>query len=348
MLVHLFTDRNSIFIPFIATLAAVSVMYTARLIKSFAFGKCSESKYTYHALWLIPYLLLMLCSLYPYGYFSSNYLAIIFGIWLFSLICAIIQIRITTEKSWKIILEDSMEFVVSTIDCLKRFLMKIGGAYSGYKGMFYFVFIVVGLAVLNFAPQFAPILVIIFCMGSVFAILYECISSCKALLKFWFIHALVVALLIGFTLMDRLPSNIINGPLAYGFICVLLTLFWSLSAGIADYDVAKMAGGIINTLTTILTVAINVFAWWLQRNVPQVSSSDREELLYAINLAVLPVLAAGYISMLFINGVEYFKKRNNPQEIELDGHAELPEQTMPVGCASQAETIEIESHNVDE
>lgn len=155
--------------------------------------------------------------------------------------------------------------------------------------------------------------VVVFCVYCIllFAFtLYECISSCKALVRFWSLYAILPTWGIYSILATVIPGRLWRQPpVAYTCICIILTIFWCLSAGIADYDVAKMAGAIVNTSTTILLLAINILFGWMWRVEGLIPAAASEEFIYAVNLIVFPVVAAGYLAVLFTDGINYWRKR---------------------------------------
>lgn len=81
---------------------------------------------------------------------------------------------------------------------------------------------------------------------------------------------------------------------------LILVLLWMLIGGLADYEVAKMASEIMNTITTLVVLVINVLTGWLGIDA---------ELQFAVNVAVLPFVAAGYLTAILKEMQAYWEKR---------------------------------------
>ena len=81
---------------------------------------------------------------------------------------------------------------------------------------------------------------------------------------------------------------------------LILLLLWMLIGGLADYEVAKMSSEIMNTITTLAVLVINVLTGWLGIDA---------KLQFAVNVAVLPLVAAGYLTAILKEMQAYWEKR---------------------------------------
>lgn len=304
---------------FLFAFALMAVCYFWQLIKCWAFGH--RTKRTYHALWILPCSMIFLKPVLPVSYFpltqNDSDLTLLI-LWTLSLICVIIFLFYPIKDSQKWIWEVVMGQVISCVDRCKHLLLSFGEIYAQTPRWFqiildlllFILFLLAGI----FAPEYAPFLILVYWIISFFCSLHRCIFSCKALVIFWLGRALISAILLSIFLVNAVPANLIKIPLLYCIICVLLTALWCFSAGIVEYDVARMAGAIINTFTTILLVAVNILFGWLQRDSKLTLGVNIKdlfaEIIYVINLIVFPVVMSGYLAVLFADGLEYWKKRH--------------------------------------
>ncbi len=154
------------------------------------------------------------------------------------------------------------------------------------------------------------------CLGVIAAYLAFCgfvraLSSCRSLLLAWM-------LLIFAAGINQFALSV---PDVYRYFVwvMLMCLFWMLSGGMADYETAKMASLIINTITTIAVIVGNVFVGWFGR-LPEFSfipSIVWEQLQYELNLLILPFVLAGYLTALWKEIQVYWEKRH-PEELPKD------------------------------
>lgn len=308
--------ENFLAILFVAAYSAVALLYFWRLIQCLAFQ--SRTKCTYHALWFLPYSVRIFVPALPEGYISSDRSILILILWIFSLVCAIIQLNFPLKNIQGWIVEARMKGIINFVDCFRHFLISAGDMFSRTFARFRAFTDLLLYSLLAVAAVFAPRSIFLLLLGywiiSLLCRLYRCISSCKTLVSFWMGRALISAILLSLFLINAMPAKTIAVPLLYCLICIFLTVFWSLSAGIVDYDVAKMAGAIINTFTTILLVAVNILFGWLQRDTQLsffVNLKDiSEKVIYIANLVIFPVVMAGYLAMLFADGLEYWRNRH--------------------------------------
>lgn len=167
------------------------------------------------------------------------------------------------------------------------------------------------LAVWFCAPELAPAAAFLCCAAYMAVDLHSCIHSCKALLKFWFVESLLFSVSGGGVLLDFIPNQAVNEVGVYCLFILIFTLFWGVSAGIADFDAAKMAGSIVNTGTTILLLAGNVLLTWCKQALSSAGMTEtmQAQLQFGINVILLPLVVAGYLVALFVEGQNYYLRR---------------------------------------
>lgn len=338
MLNELFAAYSPVFLFFLSAFAVTAVVYLKRLIVGLAF-RC-RSKCTYHALWVIPYSSFLfhiaLCQRIP-----NDCLFLMHVFWIFSLICAIIHSGFPVKKTKKWIWEAGMRHLICIIDGLRKLIFsidtvcspvsnKIRRFHPALQALLTLIEFCMVVALAPFLyrfllvlciPGYAPPALFLICYTVFFLfMLIRCISSCGFLILFWIAHIAIAVKFVSFSPKDIIFFNIIDSSFSvYCSVCVIITIFWCLSAGIADYDVAKMAGTIVNTFTTIVLIAVNIIFGWLQRVAGLVSSTDIEEAIYGINLIVFPIVMAGYLAVLFADGIDYWRKRHIPPAFGIEG-----------------------------
>lgn len=297
---------------------ATAALYFWRAIKSLAF-RC-RTKCTYHALWILPYSVYLLGPALPNGYHSkdaSHLMVIFLVLWTFFLVCAIIQLAHPVKNIQERTLDVGMRFIVSRIDRFRCSLISASEKFlrisKGGKALLSVLLLILCSVVVIWSPRYIPGLLVALWVVSIIFVLCLCISSCGALLIFWLFQALTSASLLAVFLAKGMPINAtMMDFLTYYVMCVLLAIFWSLGAGIADYSVTKMAGAIVNTSTTIFLIAVNILFGWIQWEMRMVPSAVFEEAIYIVNLAVFPIVAAGYLAVLFADGIQYWRDRYKP------------------------------------
>ena len=145
--------------------------------------------------------------------------------------------------------------------------------------------------------------------------------SCGRLLSVWLLGSFAVSTLGAAAILELLPSDMENPLILYIAVVLLITLSWNITALLADYDVAKMACNVVNTITTIAMLFVNIcFYWcsagfiqWLHEKSPQLADLASiftvEEYIYGSNMLLFPLVAAGFIAALFVEGKQYILKR---------------------------------------
>ncbi|MEG1926057.1 MAG: hypothetical protein RR415_09950 [Ruthenibacterium sp.] len=134
--------------------------------------------------------------------------------------------------------------------------------------------------------------------------LHSALHSCSGLLAYWFCDCLAIAV---FLVAQGLKVTWIDVSLhKYAYIVFILfyALLWITSTLIADDDPAKLASSIINTMVAIITVIANILLEIYSENIAALFASEGHmngvEVLLptAINMMLLPILAAGLLASL--------------------------------------------------
>lgn len=263
---------------------------------------------------MLPYGLFLLIGIHTPGTFNLPLLIMCLFLWIFAVFCAIIQLKVASRLSWHDFLEGRMELLIELCNGLCDFLLwadekwkripERGRAAMGLAGIFFFVVTAFHVRAI------AYVIVVGYWLIAFFIKLHSCLFSCKRLVVFWLIQGILLAFGGAYAVSRIVPNDILNPLAAYSAYCILLVALWVISAGVADYEVAKMAGQIINTITTILLLAFNVlFSWCKQHAAIPLPGGIFDELIYFANLLLLPLVASGYLAALFVEGRHYIEER---------------------------------------
>lgn len=311
MITYFLNHRSSLWSLLTIVFAVIAIIYLRRLVSQLR-GE-PHGKYTYHSLWWPLYVGLLSINGSNYQDFFQKHFIYLFVLWTFTTLCAIIQIKTSKQRTWGQFWRDSMKCIISGLDSLRNFLTwsskKWDQIHAGTKFLLCLLaMLVIGVCITWF-HQLTAIVGAITGLVLFSTALYRCLHSLRNLLAFWTFNSVIMAFAIYFILDDIAPVLTGFSPAPYILICIFITSLWCLSAGIADYDVAQMAGKIINTLTTIALVAVNVFVWWAQNEPGVKDVLSGTDLIYEFNLILLPLVVAGYLAVLFIDIVNYYKKK---------------------------------------
>ena len=188
------------------------------------------------------------------------------------------------------------------------------------------VFVIMAFVLLT--PVFPPLInicyliAVILCGWESIASFYKALHSCRKLLILWIVGNLIVSYLLLSLLQSSLvwltditvfPSTILDFSKTSWFCYIGFTLIytalWSLSAMLADDDCVKLATAIINTFMTLIIIIGNILCIIVNKASIQAEITS-EQLQLILNLAVLPICTAGYISALSKEIQVYWKKRH--------------------------------------
>lgn len=238
----------------------------------------------------------------PTGKFEQIVAALVFPTWLFELISAILQDKLARNISWKEYGRNIMNlfftFFLKVRYYLRRWEMRIRKAAGFlFVGLAVLVLVLASLAYYGLLSEtFVHDMTVVLGIGIFGTIAISsfllAMRSCRRLLVFWFTFIVVIVVV-----QNKLH---LSTSLYYLTFVIMLTLFWLLLGGIADYDRARMAATIVNTMTTLVVIVANVLAGWIDNELgPLGLSADFcQQMQYVTNTAVLPFVIAGYLTAL--------------------------------------------------
>ena len=167
--------------------------------------------------------------------------------------------------TWRSFLEDSMRRLVCGIELAREWILKAGEkADQLYLIPFVIRLVAVALTFLVVViiavcvPVLAvPFLIVYYLLAAILTI-YKSMHSCGRLLSVWLLGSFAVSTLGAAAILELLPSDMENPLILYIAVVLLITLSWNITALLADYDVAKMACNVVNTITTIAMLFVNI------------------------------------------------------------------------------------------
>ena len=300
--------------PIIISAAFITLRFLFRILKMAIFKKGFDKGNTednVSLLFVFIGLFWFVYQVYPSESQSKKAIIYIFiPLCILGMVCGTIQNELISLQSGKVLLEDSMKEIVLLVDNLRTFVIWARRKLLAFILGAIFLFVLTGIAMVIFVdaqPQLRVFIVMLSYILFLVFILQSCLHSCGYLLCFFLGHAFFMTFCLMLVVTDR--AELENGPFWYCFVCFALAFFWSIGAGVSDYDVAKMAGAIINSITTILLVAVNIFSEWVQRVDFLSSIFTSAKIMYGLNLVIFPFVVSGYLAMLFVDGIEYARKK---------------------------------------
>ena len=234
------------------------------------------------------------------------------AIWTGFLFCAIVRHRMYYQIVWRDSISKMITSVMRKINTIRESLLKIEGTWKGIPPKIQATIFLIGIFIFIATNYSVFNIITLFIFGIVVTVNYICkaLHSCKCLLGCWFMYGFFFS--VGATNVATMLDVAIQFPEIFYIIAVLpFVITWIFLALLADDDVAKLAGNIMNTITTILLLIINVvyihvttlpdassFTIWLSTGLQQLSM-----------LCLLPIVAAGYLSVLFKDIQIYWRKK---------------------------------------
>lgn len=234
------------------------------------------------------------------------------GLWLITTACAIIELRVSgrnleylAQEVAKKVMKQLAKYRKFTRICDKYKLLALG-VLIVFLVILYFViprwFVWGFLGVVVIYPVF-------------FAA--QARHSLKSFFGILFSHELLATGLIAAILYEIIPF-FANPSWTYAICCVLLTLYWCISFISVDYDIAETVGGIVNAVTTILLVAVNVIAFLLPENPLGFNLFAWENVADVVNLALLPFVIAGYSSTTLVSVLRHCEENKHQVFFDVD------------------------------
>lgn len=305
---------NPLLFPIIISVAFITLRFLFRILKMAIFKEGFDKGNTednISLLFVFIGLFWFVYQVYPSESQSKKAIIYIFiPLCILGIVCGIIQNELISLQSGKVFLEDAMKSVVRLIDSIRAFTIWSKQNSLPFIAMFVVLLFVIGIAIVlcpNTRGLLWVLMAMIACIFLFIYLLQRCLHSCGYLLWFFLGHTFIITFCLMLVVTGR--AELENGPFWYCFVCFALAFFWSIGAGVSDYDVAKMAGAIINSITTILLVAVNIFSEWVQRVDFLSSIFTSAKIMYGLNLVIFPFVVSGYLAMLFVDGIEYARKK---------------------------------------
>lgn len=238
------------------------------------------------------------------------------GLWLLGAVCIIIHYKIYTEQTWKGVLRSAVKAMFRTASSMIKDLKKTTSKCNKYASFVQVVYLVVGgmfiflslrhpsVAVEGFFLAFSILWVLLYLLF----VFDENQNSCGKMIIFLFEPTIIIAFAVFWWAKIQVEFNLLVNIALYIYYCLIITVFWCLSLGGIDRNTAKLTGNVVNTFTTIALLTVNVLAKWLDVHSYR-PGTDWDLLVYIVNFAALPVVTSGYLSMLFLDGLERYEKK---------------------------------------
>ena len=217
------------------------------------------------------------------------------GLWVLTGLCVILQDKKSRKLSWK-------GYVLSMIDrffsAFLRYRYYIA-QYSNKIGILArkAVLLLLLSVVLSNLSHLADYAVWIAFLVLLELLMYRFPAALYSCRRLFAVHCTILIISLGTVVLLQgkvsLGSSYVGGLIA-------MVLLWLLVGGLADYDVAKMASEIVNTITTLGVLIVNILAG--------VTGIDAEIQL-GVNIATLPFVAAGYLTALLKEMQLYWENR---------------------------------------
>ena len=236
--------------------------------------------------------------LWASGYWMCSALYIAgwcFG-WCSSLFYVILRDRMSRNLSWKEYVALMLErFFTLFLRCRYYIRQYFQTIRTPLIVIFVVTLVIVTVVNRSHLADCAVWLAVLVLLISVTLHLPTALYSCQAMFL-----ELTAFLTVSLGVMLCIMRNLESMVYAYTGGMIILVLLWLLIGGLADYESAKLASEIMNTITTLVVLGINVLTDWLGIDA---------ELQFAVNVAVLPFVAAGYLTAVLKEMQAYWEKR---------------------------------------
>ena len=236
-------------------------------------------------------------------------------LWLFVLICAMIQGKTVSRMSWRSYMEKQIDGFLGIFSCTRDLLQcaeslmgRVPPMVRGTVFLLWVALLIVSIPALSVCPELLSILALLSIGVSAITSACKALHSCRRLLLFWLIYGAAFAVGAGSLVYDmqRRPTSTV---VAYIAFVVAFAAIWMLIAGAADNEPAKMACAVINTLTTILLIVINVLVAWCQFPMPENAPFSWDMIQNVSVVILLPLVVGGYLAALLKAMQEYWMTR---------------------------------------
>lgn len=238
------------------------------------------------------------------------------GLWLFTCGCAIMQKKVASRKKWRDYMHEQGRKFLAVFTYVRRFLLWIEAFKHKLPiqlraGIGLGAIAVFALMLGNYYRD-PKTLAIILCFALILFYIHKASSSlhsCRKLLLFWLAYSTLFASSAA-AMLPRLQCGFFDA-MAYISFVFLYTLMWLSLAGAADDEPVKMGCEIVNTVTTIALIVINVLAIWGERNLAFLEPFrfNWSILQYYSTIILLPLVVAGYLASM-LKSIQIYQKQN--------------------------------------
>ena len=228
-----------------------------------------------------------------------------------SYLYVILNNKLASGLTWK-------EYIMKAIDKLMLFILELRGliqrAYqwkerkrtrkSFFGALIVVIILSCYIAILRF-PDYASTFYLVFIISMlIYSILYG-LQSCSSFFRVW-VFSIVAAIFVA-------GAAGLGEHIAWTGAIIFAALVCMFTGALANYDTAKLATNIVNTLTTLVVMVVNVLAAWRFTR-GELSDSGLATVQYEVNSAVLPYAVAGYLTALF-KDIQVYWEEHRMREI---------------------------------
>lgn len=226
---------------------------------------------------------------------------------LFCEACVILSENIDTGRTWTDMIDSMMRDFIR-----KRQVLQCASDFLKNNLLFFAIPWIVGAALALTYNNYLWIAVL-----TLLLIGYLClkgINSCKWFLIAWAMLYLIAAGgSIAIVSLSARELPMFNHSMLFQCLLhsILLSILWIFSIGISEHDVGKMATQIINTITTVLLIIVNLcYAYGVANHTFLFSPKEWEIVQVADLYFLVPFVIAGYLAALFKDMQIYWEKRH--------------------------------------
>jgi hypothetical protein len=270
------------------------------------------------AAWKIPYNFDMNQI---FTFFRPLQLNICLALWLSTSFCAIIRTKVISKKSWREFMDDCINEFIDFFKHVREFLLAVENQLYVrnpwlLKALFV-IWFVLSAILLKIFPKSNAVIAIIsisFLCCILLVMVCKALHSCRILLMYWMVYDLLLAT--GGSSFIHFPGNTaLQNAVSYMVFLILYAILWLLLAGAADAEPTKMACKVINTLTTLLLIHVNVLAvWGKSSDIPGLNLFPWGELQDFSVVLLLPLVVNGYLAALLKELQDYWSRKKKKEQ----------------------------------
>jgi len=241
---------------------------------------------------------------------------------LFCAVCSILE-EIIRQRSVRHILDDWIDNFLEKAETWKDDFEKIGKILNRHPTLtqiFSFFLLLVGCMIFSSLPRNEGLIfLLLFSLLGYCLYLAYALHSCRRLFLLLVVFSFVYALQAAATVMELYKESDTSpsGDLNFWIVLIVYVLLWMFTAIVAEDEPVQMVFKIVNTFTTLIAIAGNILipicteAKFMPTQI--LDGYDNDKIVtVAFNLAILPLVAAGYLAQLTKDIQLYLKKRKRP------------------------------------